>query len=369
MPQTDVPGLTTNNAVPEAELRSDCQKLIATYDELVSSARIGWTTSLRLKRRLGKGAQGTVYLAERIGADGFQLPVAIKFFSPERYRTAQDYDQDMVRLARISSQVARIQHENLLVINHFLDRDRLRMMVMEYVEGFDLRSLLTTRMFGLVKDRFSERRWMRFNQSVVTVGEIQPRLKINAAAIVVRDCLAGLAALHREGVTHGDLKPSNIMLNRHGYAKIIDLGSARFSGERLIRQSCTPTYAALEVLDGEEANDASDIASLGYTAIEMLCGRTLLDDNLELPSMKAVKRSLPRKLGDILPSEIRDDRMVSLLTQMIAENPQARINCEEAITAINDLACPGDWDRCREGELDSREGMRIWIEELLEIPV
>ena len=46
------------------------------------------------------------------------------------------------------------------------------------------------------------------------------------AVAIIRECLAGLAALHREEIVHGDIKPSNIMIKRTGNAKIIDIGSA-----------------------------------------------------------------------------------------------------------------------------------------------
>ena len=49
------------------------------------------------------------------------------------------------------------------------------------------------------------------------------------AVAIIRECLAGLAALHREEIVHGDIKPSNIMVKRTGNAKIIDIGSASTS--------------------------------------------------------------------------------------------------------------------------------------------
>ena len=130
-----------------------CAELIGRYDKLVSEQRLSWTTHLRLLRKLGAGGQGVVYLTERRGADGFTLPVALKIFSPERYGSPEEYDADMARIGRVSAKVARIQHENLLVVQNFLDRERVRLMVMEWVEGFDLRRLLTPKMYGVVKSR------------------------------------------------------------------------------------------------------------------------------------------------------------------------------------------------------------------------
>ena len=51
-------------------------------------------------------------------------------------------------------------------------------------------------------------------------------MKAGVAVAIVRDCLTALAALHRDGIVHGDIKPSNIMLKRTGIAKIVDIGSA-----------------------------------------------------------------------------------------------------------------------------------------------
>ena len=101
---------------------------------------------------------------------------------------------------------------------------------------------------------------------------MQPRVKPGIAMAIVRDCLAALAALHREGIVHGDMKPSNIMLKRTGNAKIVDIGSAFELQQAPARRTCTPTYAAPEVLDGGECTPRSDLASLGYVLIEMLSG-------------------------------------------------------------------------------------------------
>ena len=79
---------------------------------LVKIPRFGWLTEHRKVRLLGQGGQGVVFLTERTGADQFALPVAFKVFSPENYRDAADYEQDMRRMARVAARVALIQHDN-----------------------------------------------------------------------------------------------------------------------------------------------------------------------------------------------------------------------------------------------------------------
>ncbi|MEM1305443.1 MAG: serine/threonine protein kinase, partial [Planctomycetota bacterium] len=90
------------------------------YETLIRSERLGWTEHLRLNRLLGTGGQGVVYLSERRGTDGFTLPVALKFFSPERYRDERSYAEAMQRMAAVSGRVAQIQHDNLLDVQNFI---------------------------------------------------------------------------------------------------------------------------------------------------------------------------------------------------------------------------------------------------------
>jgi eukaryotic-like serine/threonine-protein kinase len=81
------------------------------------------------------------------------------------------------------------------------------------------------------------------------------------AIAIVQECLAALAALHREGIVHGDLKPSTIMLKKTGNAKIIDLGSACSVDYARGHRPFTPRYAPPEVLTGEGCTPFSDLAS------------------------------------------------------------------------------------------------------------
>src|SRR5262245_50501757 len=79
--------------------------LLERYHALTRSEGIHWNATYRKIRLLGKGGQGVVYLSERQGTDLFRLPVAVKIFSPEQYRDVQSYDEDMARIADITSRV------------------------------------------------------------------------------------------------------------------------------------------------------------------------------------------------------------------------------------------------------------------------
>ena len=108
-------------------------------------------------RVLGRGGQGEVYLTEYRGTDGFTVPVAMKVFSPERYAGSRAYGDAMARIATIAARVALIQHDNLLAVQNFFERDRIRIMMMEWVDGYDLRQLTSPRCLHLLDGRVSAR--------------------------------------------------------------------------------------------------------------------------------------------------------------------------------------------------------------------
>jgi len=348
---------------------SQCAELCGLYEQILREKRHSWTTHLRLLTKLGSGGQGVVYLTERRGSDGFTLPVALKVFSPERYASPSHYDSDMSRMGRVAAKVARIQHENLLVVENFLDRDRIRMMVMEWVEGFDLRRLLTPRMFGSVKERFSAKRWKYINEVLVTAGPEQPRFKAGVAVAIVRDCLEALAAMHRQDIVHGDVKPGNIMLKRSGHSKIIDIGSAFDISDPPQRRACTPTYAALEVLEGNENTPLSDLASLGYVTVELLSGRPVFGGVNDLSELVKAKRTLYERLEEILPEEVaRNELLMSFLRGLIAPDPQQRFPSAEAADLF-DVGAAAFHRQLVKNDMASEyeNDIRIWIDELLEI--
>ncbi len=328
---------TLNYGKPTLQLDGEApprqpNELDARYQALLAGQRLSWTEHHRLTRLLGSGGQGMVYLTERRGADSFTIPVALKIFSPERYKSAVHYDEEMGRIAYIAARIAQIQQDNLLDVQNFIDRNRIRMMEMEWVDGYDLSQLLTLDMLRHVHRQASTKRWNEINNVVVTEGPVQARLKPGIAIAVIRECLAALAALHREGIVHGDIKPSNIMLKRTGNAKIIDIGSACEWENPHDSQTCTPAYAAPEVLDRRICTPQSDLASLGYVLIEMLSGVQPFAELNTLGELLEAKRLLPQRLGDILPEDVVcNDLLLDICRNLVAPDPTRRVaSAEEA---------------------------------------
>lgn len=339
------------------------------YRTILEDQRLAWTEHHRLLRLLGSGGQGVVYLSERRSTDDFTLPVALKIFSPERYVDERAYDEAMGRMAQVAAQVAQIQQDNLLDVHNWVDRNRIRLMEMEWVDGYDLRRLLTHDMLERVRGRVSNRRWRYINQVIVTAGPTQPRIKPGIAIAIVRDCLAALAALHRGGIVHGDLKPSNIMVKRTGNAKIIDLGSAFELDHAPARRTCTPAYAAPEVLEGGETTPRSDLASLGYVLIEMLAGAPPFAGLTNYRDLLEAKRFLAQRLAYILPDEVVcNELLMSFCRGLIAPDPMRRFPSAEAAELVKEGAASFHRQLIKSdlaSEYDNE--IRLWLEELREL--
>jgi serine/threonine protein kinase len=359
------PGLPTGDG-PVARLEGD---LLTRYQSILNAQSLHWTRRYRKLRQLGSGGQGVVFLGERQGADQFRLPVALKVFSPESYRDADAYEADMVRIAQVAVRVALIQHDNLIDLHDFIEQDGLRVMEMEWVDGFNLREVLTQDMLDLTRKRVNARHWKYVNNVILTQGPGQPRMKPGVAIQVLRDCLAGLAALHREGIVHGDLKPSNVMLKRTGDTKVIDIGSAIDLNAAAARRMWSPVYAAPEVLNGSENSPQADLASLGYVLIEMLSGRPAFEGLTTYRELIAAKADLDQRLPEMLPPDVScNDLLLHLCRRLIAPDPARRFPSAQAA----DLDRKGAADFHRQlvkGDLASEyeNDIRVWLEQLGEV--
>ena len=342
------------------------EELYNRYQDLIRLERTSWTEHHRVIRLLGSGGQGVVYLSQRRGADAFTLPVALKIFSPERYEDERAYDDAMGRIARVSALIAQIQQDNLIDVHNWVDRRRIRVMEMEWVDGYDLGRLLTNGMHQWLYHNVSNRRWKEINEVIVTAGPVQPRLKPGIAIAVIRDCLAALAALHRENIVHSDIKPSNIMLKRTGNAKIVDVGSAFELSSPPPLRTCTPVYAAPEVLEGADSSPRSDLASLGYVLIEMLSGVPPFDGRSSLRDLLEAKRFLAQQLHRVLPQEVVcNELLMGFCRGLIAPDPNRRFPSAEHADLVKGGAATFH-RQLVQGDLAAEydNEIRLWLREL-----
>jgi eukaryotic-like serine/threonine-protein kinase len=172
--------------------------------------------------------------------------------------------------------------------------------------------------------------------------------------------------LHREGIVHGDMKPSNIMLKRTGNAKIVDLGSAFDMEQVPTRRTCTPTYAAPEVLEGGECTPRSDLASLGYVLIEMLAGTPPFAGLANFRDLLEAKRFMAQRLPHILPSEVAcNELLMNFCRGLVAPDPMRRFPSAEAADLLQEGAA-GFHRQLVKGNLASEydNELRLWLKEL-----
>jgi len=336
------------------------------YQELLDNNRLQWTNRRTFARCLGVGGQGVVYLSAREGADGFSIPIALKLFSPKAYNSSALYISEMGRLSQVASRVARVQDNHLVAVQNFVKRDHIYIMEMEWVDGYDLRSLLTPATFKQIREQVTSRRWKNINNNVFTNGVQQPRLKPGVAVSILRECLAALAALHRNDIIHCDMKPSNIMLKRSGNVKIIDIGSAIDLNNLPLNQPCTPTYAAPEVLMGERATPQSDLASLGYILIEVITGFQPFA-NLKYAQLVKAKQNILQQLPQWFPTEefALSEPLMKLIHRFVHPDPSQRFQSAEFADLGEDGAA--DFHRLLvKSDLpsDYENELRLWIEEV-----
>ena len=226
--------------------------------------------------------------------------------------------------------VARIQDDHLVDVHTFIQNEGVYYMEMEWVDGFDLLHILRRDTLEIMHDAVTKGRWQHLNEQIVTKGEVDCRLKPGMAVAILRECLSGVSALHRKGIVHCDLKPSNVMVKRTGQVKIIDIGSAFWEGRPPAGQPCTPEYAAPEILVGGRATPQADLASLGYMLLEMLTGSKPFG-GLKFSELHAAKLNLPERLSAMLPEDTfaLSEPLIMLLRKLIHPEPSERFASAE----------------------------------------
>ena len=353
----------------ESGTESASSPLADRYLEMVCGQSVSWTAQYRLLRQLGRGGQGVVCLAERLAAHNIAVPVALKFFSPASYSMNEIYRSDMQRIARLTGILALVQDHHLLNVQNFVDCDGIHVMVTEYVDGFDLSQLVHPAIAAQSRRGCSQEDYDRFKQ-IVFEESVQLSLKPGVAVAILRNCLAAVGAMHRVGMIHGDLKPSNIMLKRSGTAKVVDFGSATELGEVAPYRKWTPLYAAVEVMLGGECTPRSDLCSLGYVLVELLAGRPPFPKADSYTELIELKRNLPQRLGELLPAEVLGNKLLmQFIMGLIAPDPAHRFASAEAAD-LSETGAAAFHRQLVHGNLscEYQNDLRLWVQSLGEVP-
>ena len=213
---------------------------------------------LEILELLGRGGMGAVYKARQKNLDRM---VALKVIPPEAAKDPAFAE----RFNREARALARLNHPNIVTVYDFGQTGDLHYLLMEYVDGVNLRQTLRA-------------------------GKLDPR---EALAIVPQICDA-LQYAHDQGVVHRDIKPENVLLDRLGRVKIADFGLAKLLGKgpddytltRTQQVMGTPRYMAPEQIERPSTVDhRADIYSLGVVLYEMLTGELPMG-RFEPPSHK-----------------------------------------------------------------------------------
>jgi serine/threonine protein kinase len=151
---------------------------------------------------------------------------------------------------------------------------------------------------------------------------------------------------------HCDIKPSNIMIDRLGYVKVIDFGRAIFAGERVTFLLGSPMYMAPEIHRREPGGFPSDFFSLGLVGLELLRGEPLTNDaDTDEKSLLQTKMNLPELLSGLLPKHVRRRRTLSrIMRRLLEPNPANRYGSAEEAEAGDDGLIVVDKQLLKEGE-------------------
>lgn len=339
-------------------------QIVQRYDELQSAGSVHWAAQYRMLKSLGAGSQSDVWLADRLGSLGVSMRVALKMFSPIPYPDTDTYLSEMAQTAQVAMRIVEVQQDHLLDVHNFVESGGIQIMVMEWVDGFDLKQLLAPSALEHAAEVAGREHWTHISDVVVASGPEQARLKAGVAIEVLRECLAGLAELHRRRIIHGDIKPSNIMLKRTGSVKIIDFGSAFRMELPRIQPAWTPRYAAAEVIETGQFTLNSDLASLGYVFLELLSGRVPFDGIETRQDLLAAKRVIHDQLDDWLPRDIqRDDDLMELIRGMIHPDPTERFE-SPAVAELSEHGAAAAHRRLVLGDLSSEYSneIREWLQ-------
>jgi serine/threonine-protein kinase len=254
----------------------------------------------RILGKLGAGAQGTVYKAldTKLGRT-----VVLKVLPPELTANPTSFKR-FEREARLASA---LDHPNICMIFDFNEAAGVHFIVMQYVDGQNVRQLVNGK-----------------------------PLELRGALSVAIQVADALAAAHERGIIHRDVKAGNVMVTKAGQVKVLDFGLAKLLGEPTAHGESThnteltelgipygtATYAAPEQATGGKVDHRADIFSTGVLLYEMLTGIWPFQGKTSVEVRYAVLHDTPRPVA-----EFRSDappRIQQILERALAKRPEQR---------------------------------------------
>jgi serine/threonine-protein kinase len=220
----------------------------------------------RIERYLTEGGMGAIYIGKKLGPGGFEKEVVLKQLLPE-YTARPEFRDLFFREAKIS---ATLDHANIVHTFDLVESDDSLFIVMEYVRGVDLRTIV--------------------RRSKLRRRELAPQ----AALHIALEILAGLGYAHARkdpsgtslGIIHRDVSPSNILCSAHGEVKLSDFGIAKASTHSSVfyRVRGKVGYMSPEQARNEPIDHRSDLYSLGVCLYEALTLERLFVGDLSTPA-------------------------------------------------------------------------------------
>lgn len=253
-------------------------------------------------REIGRGGMGTVFAARDLV---LEEPVALKVLSGPLDETIEKRFIQEIRLTR------QINHPNIVRVHTFERWRELRFIVMEYIDGVDLRQWSKTR-------------------RPIPLGQVLE---------FVSGVASGLAAAHRLGIVHRDVKPENVLLDPEGRPRLVDFGIARQGDVHLTREGLvmgSPAYMAPEQIRGEAADQRADLYALGVLAYFLLAGREpFASENVaEVLRMQIEKPPPPlSSLRPGVPTPV-EELIARLLSKDPSHRPESVFAFLEELTAV-----------------------------------
>ncbi len=232
-------------------------------------------------RELGTGASGTVMLARHVATGRL---VAVKYLSA-RLASNPAFIADFRAEARL---LADLDDVNTARLYEYIQSGDQAATVLELVDGVTLHRLLADR------------------------GAVTPE----AALVVLKGSLLGLAAAHDHGVVHRDYKPGNVLVTGAGATKLIDFGIAVRAGQEM-PSAGTPDYMAPEQWAGSPATPATDVYAATAVFVECLTGRRPYASD-SLAALRLQHLNAPAPVDD-LPESVRP-----LVSSGMAKDPTRR---------------------------------------------